>query len=218
MADFAAARRNMLESQLLPNRIGDPDLLAAMGELPRERFLPQALHGIAYVDETIEFGGGRFIIEPLVLARLIELLAPRRSEDALEIGAGSGYATAVLARLCHSVVGLEADARLASDAAATLRDIGIRNATITGGALERGYSARAPYHLILIGGAVEAVPDGILDQLAEGGRLATVVRTPGSVGRTTLIERRGGLLETRHVHDAATLPLPGFARPRVFSF
>ncbi|HUC62625.1 MAG TPA: protein-L-isoaspartate O-methyltransferase [Alphaproteobacteria bacterium] len=208
----------MLESQLIPNRIGNPELLAAMGALERERFLPPLLHGVAYVDEDIELGQGRFLMEPLVLARLVELLAPAKDEDALEIGAGTGYGTAVLARLCHSVVGLEADARLASDAAATLRDLGVRNAIVTGGALERGYSARAPYDLILIGGAVEAVPDAILDQLGEGGRLATVIRAPGKVGRTTLIARRGGLLETRQLHDAATLPLPGFARPRAFSF
>jgi protein-L-isoaspartate(D-aspartate) O-methyltransferase len=218
MTDFAAARHNMLESQLVPNQIDDPNLLAALGELPRERFLPPRVQGVAYVDEDIELERGRCIMAPLTLARLIQLAAPQKTDNALEIGSGTGYGTAVLGHLCHSVVGLESDARLASDAAAVLRDIGCRNAWVTGGTLERGYTARAPYDVILIGGSIEFVPDAILGQLADGGRLAAVVRPKDTVGRTTLITRQGGLLSTRQVQDAATLPLPGFARPREFVF
>lgn len=216
MLDFAAARRNMLESQLRPNQITDPDLLAAMGELPRERFVPEPLRGIAYIDEDIPIGGGRFLMEPLVLARLLQLAEIGKTDRALGVGCGTGYATAVLARLCHSVVGLERDPALVREAADRLRELGLGNVQVVEGALEQGYAARAPYDVILLGGAVEEVPVMITDQLAEGGRLVAVLRPRGTVGRTTLITRSGGLLARRSVHDAATLPLAGFAKPKAF--
>ena len=216
MLDFAAARRNMLESQLRPSQITDPELLAAMGELPRERFVPESLRGIAYIDEDIPIGGGRFLMEPVVLARLLQLAQIGKTDRALDVGCGPGYATAVLARLCHSVVGLERDPALAREAAERLRELGLGNVQMVEGALEQGYAARAPYDVILLGGAVEEVPVMITDQLAEGGRLVAVLRPRGAVGRTTLITRRGGLLARRSVHDAAILPLPGFAKPKAF--
>jgi protein-L-isoaspartate(D-aspartate) O-methyltransferase len=218
MSDYTAARRHMLDSQLIPSQIADPDLLAAMGSLPRERFVPERLRGIAYVDEDIPIGGGRFVMEPLVLARLIQLAAPRRTEKALDVGCGTGYAAAVLARICHNVVGLECDPQLAGEAARLLRDLDIRNAWVVEGPLEQGHVARAPYDVILLGGAVEVIPQALTDQLAEGGRLVAVVRRRGSVGRTTLVTRTGGVIASRSAHDAATLPLPGFARPREFVF
>lgn len=218
MFDFTAARRNMLESQLRPNQISNLDLLAAMGELPRERFLSERLRGVAYVDEDVAIGGGRFIMEPLVLARLIQLAWVRKTEKALDIGCGTGYATAVLARLCHNVVGLEVDSKLAAEASGLLRDLGIRNAWVVEGPLAQGYKPRAPYDVILLSGAVEVIPSAITDQLAEGGRLVAVVWAKGSVGRITLFTRNRGVLSSRASHDAATLPLPGFARPKEFVF
>ena len=218
MLDFAAARRNMLESQLRPNQITDPELLVAMGELPRERFAPEPLRGIAYVDEDVPIDGGRFLMEPLVLARLIQLAQVAKTDKALVIGCGTGYATALLARLCRQAIGLERDPALAREAAERLRELDLRNASVVAGALEQGYAARAPYDVILLGGAVEEVPVMITDQLAEGGRLVAVLRPQGAVGRATLITRRGGLLSRRGTYDAATLPLPGFARPKAFVF
>jgi protein-L-isoaspartate(D-aspartate) O-methyltransferase len=218
MTDYAAARRNMVESQLRPNEIVDEALLAAMGELPREQFFPARLRGVAYVDEDVPIGGGRFMMEPLVLARLIQLAAPGERDKALDIGCGTGYGAAILARLCHNVIGLECDAGLAREAAARLRDLGIRNAWIQQGELTRGFPDRAPYDVVLLSGAVEEIPKAITEQLAEGGRLAAVVRPPGQVGRAVLMTRRGGIVSARDAYDSATLPLPGFDRPRAFAF
>jgi len=218
MPDFAAARLNMVESQLRPSNITDPALLSAMGELPREDFVPEQLRGIAYVDEDIALGNGRFLMEPVVLARLLQLAEVRRTDKGLVIGCGTGYGTAVLARLCHHVVGLEADHAVAEATARRLRDLGIRNAWIVEGTLTAGYAARAPYDVILLSGAVEMVPGAITDQLAEGGRLVAVVRPAGAVGRITVMRRESGILGSRAPYDAATHALPGFAVPREFVF
>jgi len=218
MSNFAAARHNMLESQLRPNAINDAALLNAMAALPRERFLPERLRGIAYVDEDVALGRGLFLMEPLVLARLIQLAEVRETDEALDVGCGPGYATAVLARMCHNVFGLECDHAMAAETERRLRDLGVKNAWVVEGPLEAGYAARAPYDVILLGGAVEAVPSAITDQLAEGGRLVAVVRAPGAIGRATVVTRTNGILANRSVYDAATLPLPGFARPREFVF
>ena len=218
MPDLAAQRLNMLESQLRPNQINDPDLLQAMGELPRELFLPKHLRGIAYVDEDIPLGGGRVLVAPLVLARLIQSAGVRPSDNVLDIACGPGYSTAVLARLCHRAIGLESVHELAAEASRRLRDLGIRNASVVEGALAAGHAAGAPYDVILLGGTVEEVPPAVTDQLAEGGRLVTVVRGREGVGRITLIEKLAGSLASRAIHDAATAPLAGFARPERFVF
>lgn len=218
MPEFAARRLNMLESQLRPNRIVDPALLAAMGELPRERFVPERLKGIAYVDDDVEIGPGRFLMAPLVLARLIQAAALQPTDKALDVGCGLGYATAVLARMCHAALGLECDKALAAEAGRLLRELGIRNATVVEGSLEAGCPARAPYDAIVLSGAVEEIPRALTDQLAEGGRLAAVVRPEGTVGRVTLFTRRAGAVSGRAADDAATPPLPGFARPKQFVF
>jgi len=218
MSDFAAQRLNMLESQLRPNLITNPDLLAAMGELPRELFLPKRLRGVAYVDEDIPLGGGRSLMEPLVLARLIQMAGVGKTESALDIACGPGYSTALLARLCHHVIGLESDHELALEAASRLRDLGIRNASVVEGPLAAGHVARAPYDVILLEGAVEEIPSSITDQLADNGRLVTVMRREGDVGHVTLVTKRAGVLVSRPGHDAATLPLAGFARRQQFVF
>jgi protein-L-isoaspartate(D-aspartate) O-methyltransferase len=218
MADFAIARRNMIESQLRTNQVTNPDLLDAMENLPREQFLPDALKGIAYVDEDIPLAGGRWLAEPLVIARLIQLAEPSKDDRALDIAPGPGYSTALLARLCHDVVAVEADHEWAESARKGLRALDIRNAWIVEAPLAKGYEARAPYDVILVGGSVEKVPASLTDQLGEGGRLVTVLRPAGKVGRICLITRRAGILESRTVWDAATLPLPGFAAPSAFLF
>lgn len=219
MTDFALARRNMVDGQLRPNRVNDAGLLAALSELPRERFLPEALRSVAYADDDVPLGNGRFMMEPMVLARLIQILQPRPEDKALVAAAGLGYGAAILGRLTKSVVAVEADAGLAAAARKTLRELGVTGVEQVAGPSEQGAAASAPYDIVLIEGAVPEVPGAIADQLAEGGRLATVIVDPsGALGVAHLFVKQGGVVSGRPLFDAGTPLLPGFARPARFTF
>ncbi len=219
MTDFALARRNMVDGQLRPNRVNDAALLEALGELPRERFLPEGLRSVAYADDDVPLGNGRFMMEPMVLARLIQVLQPRAEDKALVAAAGLGYGAAILARLSKSVVAVETDAGLAAAAAKTLQELGVSGVEPVAGSAEQGAAASAPYDIILIEGAVPEVPKAIADQLAEGGRLATVIADPsGALGVAHLFVKQGGIVSGRPLFDAGTPLLPGFERPARFTF
>ena len=219
MTNFALARRNMVDGQLRPNRINDAGLLAALGELPRERFLPEGLRSVAYADDDVPLGNGRFMMEPMVLARLIPVLQPQAEDKALVAAAGLGYGAAILARLTKSVAAVETDAGLAATAAKTLQELGVSGVDPVAGPAEQGAAASAPYDIILIEGAVPEVPKAIADQLAEGGRLATVIADPsGTLGVAHLFVKQGGVVSGRPLFDAGTPSLPGFERPARFTF
>jgi protein-L-isoaspartate(D-aspartate) O-methyltransferase len=223
MIDYANARHNMVESQLRPNKVTDERVIAAFAELPRERFLPKSLRGIAYVDEDIPLAPGRYLMEPMVMARLIQAAQIKPADVVLDVGCGIGYSTAVLARLASTVVAIESDPGLAREATRILGELGIDQAVVLEAPLESGYPRQAPYDVIFIGGAVERLRSDITDQLAEGGRLVAVIddpdrRGPGQIGRATLMVRRSGVVSSRVVFDAGTPLLPGFAAEPGFVF
>lgn len=215
--DYAAVRKKMVDNQIRTNRVTDPLVISAMEELPREAFVPDALRGIAYVDEAVSLGQGRYLMEPLVLARLLQEAEVNSGDLVLHIGCCTGYGAAVLARLASTVVALESDAGLAVKATETLAELGIDTVAVVEGPLNDGYPKQAPYDVIVFGGSVAEIPDGILEQLAENGRLVAVVGTH-SVGRGTVITRHKGLLSRREVFDAGTPPLPGFTPAPTFAF
>ena len=219
MTDFALARRNMVDGQLRPNRVTNASLLSAVSELPRERFLPEALRSIAYADDDVPLGNGRFLMEPMVLARLIQALQVQPGDKALVVASGRGYGAAILSRLVKSVVAVESDAALAGSAEQTIKDLGIVNIKQMVTKLEDGAAADAPFDAILIEGAVHEIPRTILDQLAEGGRLTTVRAAPaGVLGVAELVVKEGGVTSGRPLFDAGTPPLPGFAPAPRFAF
>jgi protein-L-isoaspartate(D-aspartate) O-methyltransferase len=219
MTDFALARRNMVDGQLRPNRVTNAALLAAIGELPRERFLPEGLKSVAYADDDVPLGNGRFMMEPMVLARLIQNLQPQPDDKALVAASGRGYGAAILARLVKSVVAVENDGGLAATAQQTLRELGVTNVQLASGQPDQGAAASGPYDVILIEGAVQEVSRAIIDQLAEGGRLATVVADPsGALGVAHLFVKQGGVTSGRPLFDAGTPSLPGFTPPPKFTF
>jgi protein-L-isoaspartate(D-aspartate) O-methyltransferase len=218
MTDFALARRNMIDSQLRPNRVTSAQLLAAIGELPRERFLPEAMRSVAYSDDDVPLGNGRYLTEPMVLARLIQTLQTVPDDRALVVGSGRGYGAALLARLTASVVAVESDPLLAAAAEQTAKGLGLSGIRQIVGPLEQG-APPGPYDAILIEGAVQLVPQAIFDQLAEGGRLTTVVAgPPGAMGVAQLFVKEGGVTSGRPLFDAGTPSLPGFAPPPRFTF
>jgi protein-L-isoaspartate(D-aspartate) O-methyltransferase len=216
--DFAAARYQMIQQQLRTNRVTDPLIIEAMGELERERFLPEPLRGIAYIDEDIPLEGGRFLIEPLAAARLLQAAAIDADDVVLDVGCGPGYLSAIIARMASAVVALESNATLAEQAAAALTELGLDTVTVVTGPLRDGWPEQAPYDVIVFGGAVAEVPEAILRQLADDGRLVAVVAGERGLGRGTLFLRRGESVSRRPLFDSSIRMLPEFTPQPTFRF
>jgi protein-L-isoaspartate(D-aspartate) O-methyltransferase len=208
--DFKAARLAMVESQLRPQGVTDPRVLEAMGEVEREKFLPPATRPLAYVDRAVAIGDGRFLAAPTVLGQLLTQMMPEPGQRALVVGAGTGYSTAVLSRIGLKVTGLEESGQLGSMA----RDLGVE---IVEGPLENGCKSGAPYDQILIDGAVEVIPEAIIGQLSDGGRLGTAL-IDGGITRLIVGRKAGGAFGYLSIGDAGVPTLPGFIRPKAFEF
>ncbi len=215
--DFEQARRNMVDNQVRTNRVTDPLVISALRAVPRELFVPVPVKGVAYVDDDIEVSPGRHLMEPMVLARLLQLAEVRRTDAVLDVGCASGYSSAVLGRMATSVVALDNSPELASWAAETLLGLGIDNVAVVEGEMAHGLPDQGPYDVIFVNGAVDHVPEGLRAQLSEGGRLVAVVRDKG-IGRATLVTRRGGAFGHRVEFESGVLPLPGFSREAAFVF
>jgi len=208
----------MIESQLRPNKVTDDRVLNAFASIRRELFLPENLRPVAYIDEDLPLGDGRYLMEPMVAARLLQSASIARTDAALIVGAGTGYEAALTAMLARNVFALEEDLELARRGRAALVEHAIALVNVVEGPLRDGYRARAPYDVILFGGAVAELPSNIVAQLAEGGRLLAVVRGGEVVGRATLTTRTGGVVSRRVIFDAATHLLPSFAPKPAFAF
>ena len=218
MTVFEVARSHMLESQLRPNKVTDDRVLTAFASIRRELFVPEHLRPVAYIDEDLPIGGGRYLMKPMVAARLLQAAAIARTDAVLVIGAGTGYEAALSAMLARSVLALEEDPELARHARTALVEHAFASISVVEGPLYRGYRPRAPYDLILFGGGVVEIPPEIAAQLADDGRLLAVVKPANAMGRATLMTRTGGVLARRVIFDAATPTLPGFAPKPAFEF
>jgi protein-L-isoaspartate(D-aspartate) O-methyltransferase len=212
--DFEHMRRSMVASQLRTTGVADARVLAAVGAVPRERFVPPGREAMAYADMLVPLGGGRELNPVMAMARLLSEAGPRGHERALVVGAATGYSAAVLARVAASVVAVEEDEGLLAFAREALAGSGVE---LVEGPLAAGHAEGAPYDLILIDGAVESVPEALIGQLAEGGRLAAAIVDRG-VTRLALGRRAGGGFGMTVFADAAAAMLPGFVRPKTFSF
>lgn len=219
--DYSIARHNMVEGQIRTNRVTDPLVLNAMKALPRELFVPKAMQAVCYMDEDIPLGGGdRTMMKPMVLARLLQEAAVQEGDVALVIGAATGYSAAVMAHMAETVVALESDSELAGSASRLMADLSIDNVAVVTGPLDEGYPQQSPYDVIFFNGAVADVPQAILDQLAEGGRLVAVVEENDidSPGKATLVTRNEGVIGRRIAFDANVPLLPGFEPETKFVF
>lgn len=208
--DFEAARQAMVDSQLRPQGVNDPAVIAAMSAIPRERFVPEAQRNLAYLDRAIPVGEGRALPSGEVLGLLLTAMVADRGQKALVVGAGSGYSAAVLTQMGIDTVALESSEALAGIA----RELGLN---IVQGELAAGHEAGAPYDLILIDGAVEYVPDELVAQLKDGGRLGGAIIDQG-ITRLIVGRKAGGGFGYHSIADAGVPALPGFTRPRAFTF
>jgi protein-L-isoaspartate(D-aspartate) O-methyltransferase len=218
MTLFDAARTHMIDSQIRPNKVTDDRVLKAFAGIRRELFVPERFRQVAYTDEDLPLGSGRYLMEPMVAARLLQAAAIERTDTVLIIGAGTGYEAALAAFLARNVVAVEEDAELARRARAALVEHAIASVSVVEAPLREGYRPRAPFDVILFGGAVGELPSEIVSQLAEDGRLLAVVKPGNPVGRATLTTRTGGVLARRVIFDAATPLLPGFLPKPEFLF
>lgn len=217
MFDSATARRMMVDGQVRTADVHNSDLIEAMLELPRERFVPPALAEQAYVDGDIEFAKGRSMLKPMVLAKLIQASHLQPDDHVLDVGCGFGYSSAVLARIAGSVVALEDDPKLVDAAKEALASCGVTNVVIAGGKLAEGWPKGAPYDFILLNGATEIAPETLVGQLKPNGRLACILgRAP--VAKAMLFRPAEGRLVGRPIFDAAAAVLPGFVALPAFVF
>ena len=218
MVDFDRARQVMVDGQLRAGGVTEPRILARMSTLPREMFVPEARRDLAYVDDLHRLGApgsGRFMPAPATLAKLLKLAAILATESVLDIGAGTGYATAVIAGLAASVTGLEQNAALAAQATTNIAALGLANAAIIAGSVEQLGSAR--FEVILVQGMLDTVPSAVFDALEDGGRLVTLIGT-GPIGVATVFVMSGGKVAVRHEFNASLPPLFGARRNEEFVF
>jgi protein-L-isoaspartate(D-aspartate) O-methyltransferase len=220
MTDSKQQRLNMVESQVRPSDVTDRRIIKAMLEVPREAFLPAELRSLAYIDDAVPVRRGRearYLLPPRVFAKLVQLAELGAEAVVLDVGCATAYSTAVLARLAKRVVAVESDAELVGTAASILRELGVANAAVVSGPLGAGAPGQGPFSAILLNGAVQKVPQPLLDQLVEGGRLVAVVGQ-GGLGSAQVWQRAGKTFDTRAAFDAGAQPLPGFARETGFVF
>ncbi len=218
MAEFETARRNMVDCQLRPNKVVNAAIIAAMETAPRELFLSKTLRGIAYADDDIAIGHGRYLMEPMVLARLLQAAEIGPTDVVLNIGCGPGYDAAILGRLAATVVAVEQDPDLVELATKTLSDLDADNVAVVKGDLTAGWPDQGPYDAIVVSGSVGALPTALTDQLADGGRLVAVIGNRRGMGSATLFVRGQDGVSSRVIFDAGTPALPGFVQDPGFVF
>lgn len=215
---FADARTCMVDSQIRPNRVTDPQVLTAMRRLPRERFLPPNVLSLAYADEDVPLGNGRFMMEPMVFARLLQAANLRENERVLIVGCGTGYGAAVLAACGCRVTGLEDDPSLLALADAVL-PIEAPGVTLVSGPLAAGWPGNAPYDLILIEGAVPEIPPALVAQThRETGRILAAICAPGRITQAVIAEATAVGLGLSTLFDCATPPIPSLRKAPAFAF
>ncbi len=221
--DFQAARLAMVESQIRPNGVRDPLILNAFATLPRESFVPEDQKALAYMDEAVAVihatGGSkpRYLLPPMVLARLLQSANLSQSDHALDIGGATGYSAAVLAQICGKVEALEISESLAENMRRHLKAANVEQVSVHHGPLNQGLDACKPYDFILVNGSAAEEPKELFGQLAEGGRLAVIIRN-GWLGHAHLFTKSSGAVSGRAIFDAGAEYLPGFEKHPHFVF
>ena len=212
---FESARFNMIEAQIRTSNVTDPRIMAAMSAVAREKFVPSAARALAYADVPVAVAQGRYLLDPRSFAKLAQLAQIKAEDRVLDVGCGTGYSAAVLARLAAEVVALEQDADLVRIASELLANVVGKVELVQGGLIE-GVKGHAPFDVIFVNGAIEQVPETLLGQLAEGGRLVAVIKDGQS--RAWLFLKQNGQVGKRPDFDADVPLLAGFKKAMGFIF
>ncbi|MDQ2067016.1 protein-L-isoaspartate O-methyltransferase [Xinfangfangia sp. CPCC 101601] len=215
MSEFATRRVMMVDTQVRPSDVTKFPIIDAMLQVPREVYVPHALQEAAYVGNNIEIAPGRVVLEPRTLAKMLDALDIQPGEIVLDLGCGFGYSAAVIAHLAETVVAVEEDAELAAEAERALLAEGVDTAVVVTGPLAAGAAKHGPYDVITVQGGVEVMPEALIDQLKEGGRIAAVFMD-GALGQVKTGIKQGGRIDWRFAFNATAPLLPGFARGRNF--
>ena len=217
MRDYAAARLNMVETQVRPNDVTDIRIHKAMLEIRREDFVPARLRPVAYMEGCIEVAKGRVLLDPRSLAKLVQLAEVQSGDLVLDVGCATGYSTAVLARLARHVIGLEQDPALVQQARTALDGAGAENAEVVQGELAAGLKSRAHFDVVFVNGACDSCPDALLEQLKDGGRLVCIIKKDAQGHAHLFVKGEEGVSD-RMAFDAQVPVLPGFERIAGFAF
>lgn len=215
MTDFARRRTTMVDTQVRPSDVTRFPIIEAMLSVPREDFVPAERREAAYAGEHVDLGRGRVVLDPRTLAKMLDAADIQPDEIVLDVGAGLGYSSALAARLAEAVIALEEDKSLASEAERALSAVGADNVAVVEGPLTDGAAKHGPYDVILLQGAVEHMPDSLVDQLKEGGRLVAIF-AEGALGIVRVGYRIDGRVNWRYVFNAGAPVLPGFEARRAF--
>ncbi|NOR60875.1 MAG: protein-L-isoaspartate O-methyltransferase [Rhodobacteraceae bacterium] len=217
MTDFAAVREAMVDGQVRPSDVTLYPVIEAMLTVPREDYVPEALREIAYIGDHLPLADRRVVLDARVMAKMLETLAIQPNELVLDIGAGLGLSSALIAHLSEAVIALESDETLANDAEVQLAKHGVDNAIVETGTLVEGAPKHGPYDVIVIEGGVGEVPQSLIDQLKTGGRMAAIMMD-GALGRCMLGRKTANGMDWRWSFDGAAPVLPGFEKQTIFAF
>jgi protein-L-isoaspartate(D-aspartate) O-methyltransferase len=217
MTDYAARRIMMVDTQVRPSDVTKFPIIEAMLAVPRETYVPEALREAAYMGENLEIANGRVLLEPRSFGKMLDALDVQPSDLVLDLGCGLGYSTAVVARLADAVVAIEDDEIMAKEAQSILSAEGVDNAAVLFGDLASGAAKHGPYDVIMVQGGVQTVPEALLDQLKEGGRIGCLFME-GALGVVRVGHKGARGVTWRYAFNASAPVLAGFAKSPAFSF
>ncbi len=217
--DFKIARKNMVENQIRANKVTSLNVINAFLDVPREKFVPDALQEISYVDEDIQLSRNRFMMKPMILARLFQSLNLKGNENILHVGSNSGYGSAILSRMCSSVISLESDKKLFETSVHTFSNLGFDNVVPLHGSMENGVEKEAPFDIIFIEGSIETEPKSLFGQLNENGKLIAIIRPANiKIGKAKLFFKIINEIGLENLFDAQVSKLSIFKSKTKFSF